>query len=70
MSFNMSSSRAYLESIKKIGSLVGDFYLLLGREWIVEKNGGVNLGTSKECYKNAFNLAQWNLELVYCEGYA
>lgn len=62
----------HLQLLRSMGALVGDFYLLLGREWKTpaERFLKYGMGEKRACYQNAFNLAQDHPELIYCEGFA
>lgn len=69
---NTFSCEKYLEMMQSIGARVGDFYLLLGREWRVNPlaDNAYPKGEAQACYKNAYLLTILHPELVYCEGYA
>jgi hypothetical protein len=67
----LNSCEGYLKSLQEMGILVGDFYLLLGRSWKAagHRPPKYRPGAKKQCYRNAFNLAQ-DYGLTYCEGFA
>lgn len=67
----LSSCKAYLQQLAELGSLVGDFYLLLGHEFEpAALPSDLRRGVPKQCYANAGNLALGRPDLVYCEGFA
>lgn len=57
--------------IESVGSMVGTFYLKLGRAWAPATNSeNIPQGSKGECYRNAFELADYRADLTYCEGFA
>lgn len=69
----LSSVRQYLQLLSSMGALAGDFYLLLGRDFLpapsdVLRDG--DRGPRGQCYRNAALMSQGSASLVYCEGFA
>ena len=69
-----SPCEQYLTALSSMDAKIGDFYLLLGREWLPSADAELNAkyadGAERECYRNAYMLAQDHPELIYCEGFA
>ncbi len=63
--------QTFLQQLSRLGVLVGDFYLLLGRAFKpATLPRGTRLGSMGQCYANAGRAALENPSLVYCEGFA
>lgn len=62
---------AHLDMLRRVGSLVGPFYLNLGRAFEPRSlPPNVSPGAAKACYANAGRLALERDDLNYCEGFA
>lgn len=63
--------RDYLEMLSKVGTLVGDFYLRLGRAFEpAPLPAGMQVGSKGQCYRNAGERALESERWGYAEGFA